>query len=144
MEHPSIVYLHGLVNTESEYMVHISHLFMDPAERDHVSDIFLLELPKIDYPAPIINMMDIRQIDGDLLSTIQEESTGSTGSTHAITNPYEEFLVFPSASKVLSSPSAPMNHPAKGRRTKSELLGWKETSIAWLTGWSERMLKMHE
>jgi hypothetical protein len=38
-------------------------------------------------------MVDIRQIHGDSLSTIWEESTSST---HAITNPYEEeFPAFP-------------------------------------------------
>jgi hypothetical protein len=82
----------------SEYMVRVPHLFMDPTERDYVSDLFLLELPRIDHLAPVINMVDIRQIGGDLLSTIPEESIGSTGSTqtHTITNPYEEeFPVFP-------------------------------------------------
>jgi hypothetical protein len=39
--------------------------------------------------------VDIRQILGDSLSTIPEERSESTGSTHAITNPYEkEFSVF--------------------------------------------------
>jgi hypothetical protein len=52
MEHPSIVYPYGLVNATSKYMVHVPHLFVDPAERDHVLDLFLLELPKINYPAP--------------------------------------------------------------------------------------------
>jgi hypothetical protein len=69
---------------------------VDPVERDHISDLFLLELPEIGHPALVINMVGIRQIGGDLPFTILEESTGSTGSTHAITNPYEEeFLVFP-------------------------------------------------
>jgi hypothetical protein len=64
---------------------------------------------------------------GDLLSTIQEESTRSTGSTRAITNPYEEeFLVSPLALEVQSLPSAPTNHPAKGRWTKREVLGGKK------------------
>jgi hypothetical protein len=77
-------------------MVHITHLFMDPTKRDHVLDLSLLELRGIGHPAPVINMVDIRQIGGDSLSTIQEESTRSTGSTHAITNPYEgKFSVFP-------------------------------------------------
>jgi hypothetical protein len=84
-KHPSTVYPYGLVNMASEYMVRVPHLFVDPAERD----LFLLELPEINHPAPIINMMDIRQTGGDSLSTILEESTGSTGSTqtHTITNP---------------------------------------------------------
>jgi hypothetical protein len=92
-------------------------------------------------------MVDIRPIGGDSLSTILEESTGSTGSTqtHTITIPYEEeFPAFPLALEAQSSPSAPMNHPTKGRQTKGELLRWKETPIAQLTGWSERMSKRHE
>jgi hypothetical protein len=32
-----------------------------------------------------------------------------------------------------------MNHPAKGRWTKREVLGWKEMPITWLAGWSERI-----
>jgi hypothetical protein len=85
-------------------------------------------------------MVDIRQNGGDLLSTVQEESIGFTGSTYAITNPYEEeFLAFPPALEAQSSPSALTNHPAKGRQTKRELLGWKETPIARLVGWAERM-----
>jgi hypothetical protein len=53
-------------------MVHVPHLFVDPAECDHVSDLFLLELPEINHPAPVVNMVDIRQIGGDSLSTIPE------------------------------------------------------------------------
>jgi hypothetical protein len=64
MEHPSTVYPYGLANAASEYMVCVLHLFVDPAERDHVLNLFLLELPEIDHPAPVINMVDIRQIGG--------------------------------------------------------------------------------
>jgi hypothetical protein len=60
MEHPSTVHTYRLVNAASEYMVCVPHLFMNPAERDHVLDLFLLELPEIDYPVPIINMVDFR------------------------------------------------------------------------------------
>jgi hypothetical protein len=108
-------------------MVYVLHLFVDLAERDHISDLSLLELPEIGHPAPIINMLDIRQIGGDSLSTIWEESTRSIGlaRTHTITNPYEEeFLAFPLALEAQSSPSALMNHPMKGRWTKRELLRW--------------------
>jgi hypothetical protein len=59
-------------------MVHVPHLFVDLAEHDHVLDLFLLELPEINYPAPVVNMVDIRQIGGDLFSTIPEERTSST------------------------------------------------------------------
>jgi hypothetical protein len=54
-------------------MVGVPHLFVDPAERDHVSDLSLLELPEIGHPAPVVNMVDIRQIGGDLLPYILEE-----------------------------------------------------------------------
>jgi hypothetical protein len=37
-----------------------------------------------------------------------------------------------------------MDHPMKGRRTKRELLGWKEMPIARLARWSEKMPKRHE
>jgi hypothetical protein len=69
-EHPSTIYPYGLVNTVSEYMVCVPHLFVDLAERDHVFDSFLLELPEIGHPAPVVNMVDIRQNGGDSLSTI--------------------------------------------------------------------------
>jgi hypothetical protein len=59
-EHPSTVYPYRLVNAASEYMVHVPHLFLDPAERDHTSDVSFLELPEIDRPAPVVNMVDIR------------------------------------------------------------------------------------
>jgi hypothetical protein len=60
MEHPSTIYPYGLANAVSEYMVRIPHLFMDPAEHDHVLDLSLLELPKISHHAPVINMVDIK------------------------------------------------------------------------------------
>jgi hypothetical protein len=72
-KHLSTVYPYRLANATSEYLVRIPHLFMDPTERDHVSDPFLLELSKVNYPAPIVNMVDIRQICGDSLSTIPKE-----------------------------------------------------------------------
>jgi hypothetical protein len=59
-EHLSTVYPYGLANAASEYMVHVPLLFVDPAERDHISDLFLLELPEIDHPAPVVNMVEMR------------------------------------------------------------------------------------
>jgi hypothetical protein len=59
-EHPSTIYPYRLANVASEYMVWVPHLFVDPAERDHVSDLFLLELPEINHPTSIVNMADIR------------------------------------------------------------------------------------
>jgi hypothetical protein len=59
-EHPSIIYLYKTANAASEYMVRILHLFVDRTERDHVLDLYLLELPEIDHPTPIVNMVEIR------------------------------------------------------------------------------------
>jgi hypothetical protein len=49
--HPSTVYPYGLANATSKYMARVPHLFVDPVERDHVLDLFLLELPEIGHPA---------------------------------------------------------------------------------------------
>jgi hypothetical protein len=101
MEHSSNTYPYGLVNAMSEYTARIPHLFMDPAERDHISDLYLLDLPEPDHPAPTVNVVEIRQIREGSLSTILEESTGSTGPhgtnyTRTLTDPYgEDFLAFP-------------------------------------------------
>jgi hypothetical protein len=50
MEHSSDTYPYGLVNAVSEYTARIPHLFVDPAEHDHVSDLYLLDLPEPDPP----------------------------------------------------------------------------------------------
>jgi hypothetical protein len=45
MELLSNTYLYRLVNMASEYTARIPHLFVDRAERDHVSDLYLIDLP---------------------------------------------------------------------------------------------------
>jgi hypothetical protein len=101
MEHSSNTYPYGLVNAASEYTARIPHLFVDPAKHDHVLDLYLLDLPKPDHPAPTVNVVQIKQIGEDSLSTIPEESTGSTGShgtnyTRTLIDPYgEDFPAFP-------------------------------------------------
>jgi hypothetical protein len=70
-------------------------------ERDHISDLYLIDLPESDHPAPTVNVVEIRQIGEDSLSTILEESTGSTEShgtnhTRTLIDPYgQEFPTFP-------------------------------------------------
>jgi hypothetical protein len=59
-EHSPNTYPYGLVNTTSEYAARIPHLFVDPAERDHVSDLYLINLPEPDHPTAIVNLVDIR------------------------------------------------------------------------------------
>jgi hypothetical protein len=89
------------VNAASEYAARIPHLFVDPAECDHVSDLYLIDLSKPDQPASAVNMVDIMQIGHDSLSTIPKEGTGSTEShgtsyTRTLIDPYrQEFLAFP-------------------------------------------------
>jgi hypothetical protein len=95
MEHSSNTYPYGLVNAASEYMAHIPHLFVDPAERNHVLDLYLLDLPKPNHPASIVNVVEIRQIEEDSLSTIPEECTRSTephgiNYTRTLNDPYGE------------------------------------------------------
>jgi hypothetical protein len=90
-----------LVNAASEYAARIPHLFVDPAKRDHISDLCLIDLPEPDQPTPTVNMVDIRQIGHDSLSTIPEEGTGSSEShgtnyTRTLIDPYgQEFPAFP-------------------------------------------------
>jgi hypothetical protein len=80
MEHSSNTYPYGLVNATSEYTARISHLFVDPAECDHILDLCLIDLPEPNHPTPTVNVVEIRQIREDSLSTILEESTRSTES----------------------------------------------------------------
>jgi hypothetical protein len=92
-EHSPNTYPYGLVNVVSKYAARIPHLFMDPAERDHVSDLCLIDLSEPDHPTPIVNVVKIRQIREDSLSTILEESIGSTESrgtsyTRTLIDPY--------------------------------------------------------
>jgi hypothetical protein len=80
MEHSSNTYPYRLVNMASKYIARILHLFADPTECDHISDLGLIDLPEPDHPAPTINVVEIRQIREDSLSIILKESAGSTGS----------------------------------------------------------------
>jgi hypothetical protein len=101
MEHSFNTYPYGLVNVTSKYTSRMPRLFMDPTEHDHISDLYLLDLPGLDHPVPTVNIVEIKQIGEDSLSTILEESTGSTIShrtnyTCTLIDPYgQEFLAFP-------------------------------------------------
>ena len=54
--------LFGLANTASTHVDHVMHLFVGPAKRDHVSDLYFLDLPKAGRPAPIVNMVRIEEV----------------------------------------------------------------------------------
>jgi hypothetical protein len=147
MAHSSNTYPYGLVNAASEYTTRIPHLFMDPTERDHVLDLYLIDLPEPDHHAPTVNVVEIRQIEEDLLSTISEESTRSTGSlrtnyTRTIIDPYgQEFLAFPpgfGGTVFAVSNDKPL---ATGRPIKRGLLRRKETPTIRLRESTWRMPK---
>jgi hypothetical protein len=94
---------------------------MDPTERDHVSDLYLVDLPDPEHIPRSVNMVNIRPVDDASLSTIWEEGTGSsTGSTRTnatSTDVYEqEFPKFPLASVVPSSTSTTTKWKWPGRR----------------------------
>jgi hypothetical protein len=72
MEHSSNTYLYGLVNATFEYTACIPQLFVDPTDRDHVSSLCLIDLSEPDHPAPTVNVIEIRQIGENSLSTIPE------------------------------------------------------------------------
>jgi hypothetical protein len=60
MDHSSNTYPYRLVNTTSEYTTRISHLFVDPAECDHILDLCLIDLPESNHPMPTVNVVEIR------------------------------------------------------------------------------------
>jgi hypothetical protein len=106
MEYSPNTYPYGLANTAFEYAARIPHLLMDLAERNHDSGLCLIDLPELDHPAPTVNVVEIRQIRENSVSTIAKESTGSTKShwtsyTRTFIDPYmQEFLVVTKPSKL--------------------------------------------
>jgi hypothetical protein len=71
---------YGLKNVASEYAYHTPHLFMSPMERDHVSDLYFLDLPR-PSPGDAVNMVGIREHHEGSLHTLPEDGDSSTGST---------------------------------------------------------------
>jgi hypothetical protein len=124
-----------MVNTASEYAARIPHLFVDPTEHDHVLDLCLIDLPEPDHPAPTVNMVEIRQIGEDSLSTISKEVPGPPNLMGlAIPAPSSIHMVrssqpFHPTSEALSSPLATMSSLATGKPIKRGLLGRKESPI---------------
>ena len=63
----------------------VHHLFADHTERRHVNDLYQIDLPETDQPAPMVNMVQLWQLPDETLTTILEESPepyfkGSTNS----------------------------------------------------------------
>jgi hypothetical protein len=132
------------VNAVSKYTARIPHLFVDPAERDHVSDLYLLDLPKPDHPASTVNVVEIRQIGEDSLSTIPEESTGSHGTnyTHTLIDPYgEDFSAFPPSFRGAVF-AVSNDEPPRDEETDQERLTREErNAIVGLGEWTRRIPK---
>jgi hypothetical protein len=79
-------YPFGLVGAGSAYQDVVHHLFIDHVERDHIDDLYVIHLPEASQPAPMVNMVSIRQLSNDSLHSILEESLDeySQGSTKMI------------------------------------------------------------
>ena len=68
-------YCFGLVGAGLICQDVVHHLFADHAERSHVNDLYQIDFPEADQPAPMVNMVQIRtDLPDDTLHTILEES----------------------------------------------------------------------
>ena len=60
----------GIVGVDLIYWDAMHHLFADHTERSHVNDLYKIDLPKADQPAPTVNMVQLRQLLDETLHTI--------------------------------------------------------------------------
>jgi hypothetical protein len=74
---------YGLKNAASEYAYHTPHLFMGPTERDHVLDLYFLDIPR-PPPGNAINMVSIWEYHEGSIHTLPEDGDSSTGSTRSV------------------------------------------------------------
>jgi hypothetical protein len=74
---------YGLRNVASEYVYRTPHLFMGPMERDHVSDLYFLDIPR-PLPGNAINMVGIREHHEGSIYTLPEDGDSSIGSTRSV------------------------------------------------------------
>jgi hypothetical protein len=88
MENMPRPYPFGLVGAGSAYQDTVHHLFIDYTERDHINDLYRIDLPKAVQVAPVVNMVAIRQILDDSINDILEESPSiySEGSTEIVSS----------------------------------------------------------
>jgi hypothetical protein len=71
---------YGLKNAAFEYAYRTPYLFMGPMERDRVSDLYFLDIPR-PSPGNAVNMVGIREHHEGSVHTLPEDSDSSTGST---------------------------------------------------------------
>ena len=94
MEDPLKPYLFGLEGVGSMYQNAIQSLFVNHVERNHITDIYMINLTDSDQPTPIVNMVVVHQPSDDLslptksLHNILNESRNdySEGSTKTISS----------------------------------------------------------
>ena len=78
MEDPSKPYPFELEGAGSTYQNAIHHLFIDCVERDHITDLYIINPTDSSQPVPVVNMVAIRQLS--------DEPSLSTKSLHNIPN----------------------------------------------------------
>ena len=67
-------YSFGLVGADPICRDALHHLFTDHTKRSYVNDLYQIDLPEANQPAPMVNMVQIQQLLDDMLHTILEES----------------------------------------------------------------------
>ena len=60
LENPSRPYLFGLKGAGSAYQNAFHHHFDDHVERDHITDLYMIDLTNSGQPTPMVNMVAIR------------------------------------------------------------------------------------
>jgi hypothetical protein len=74
---------YGLKNIASEYVYRTPHLFMGPMERDHVSDLYFLDIPRPSL-GNAVNMVRVRKHHEGSVHTLSEDGDSSIGSTRSV------------------------------------------------------------
>ena len=65
MEDPPKPYPFGLEGAGSAYQNAVDHLFADHVERDHVTDLYMINPTDSGQPTPVVNMVAVRQLSDD-------------------------------------------------------------------------------
>jgi hypothetical protein len=128
MENMPRPYPFRLVGVGSAYQDIVHHLFIDYTERDHINNLYRIDLPKAVQAAPMVNMVAIRQIPDDSINDILEESPNiySEGSTEIVSS-CPTFLPGLTARFFISATTA---SPEMAKPPMSAMLTWRRTLIA--------------
>ena len=99
MEDPPKPYPFGLEGAGSVYQNAIHHLFVDHVERDHITDLYIIDPTDFDQPAPMANMVAVCQLS--------DEPSLPTESLHNVLNESPIDYSEGSTKTVLSCPTFP-------------------------------------